>query len=143
MGGGGLISSPGSPLSPHFDPCFSQPVDVFAFGVVLWECASRLEPWAALQSPVQLIYAVAVLRQRPPWPEEPPGTPPGPGGGGRRGREGEREQGERAAAAGLAALAAECWQDAPGLRPRFADALRRVEGLMGLAGVPLPPDEGG
>ena len=42
----------------------SAAVDAYALGVTLTEMASGVHPWAHLSSPVQIMYAVAVLRTR-------------------------------------------------------------------------------
>jgi hypothetical protein len=57
-------------------------------------------PWADVGSPMQIIYLVGVLGQRPPLPR---GAPPA-----------------------LAALIGACWAESPAARPAFPEVLRRL-----------------
>jgi len=44
----------------QFEGCpVTEKVDVFAFGVLLWECFEQQQPWKDL-SPMQIIYAVGL-----------------------------------------------------------------------------------
>lgn len=44
----------------QFEGCsVTDKVDVFAFGVMLWECFEQQQPWKEL-SPMQIIYSVGL-----------------------------------------------------------------------------------
>jgi hypothetical protein len=77
-------------------------VDVYAFGVLLWECVAQAPPWRGF-SPMQIIFAVGVQGQRPAIP---PACPPA-----------------------LATLMQRCWAEEPEARPPFSEvaAILRVE----------------
>eukprot|EP00775_Hariotina_reticulata_P006309 gene6309-6544_t len=48
----------------QFEGCpVTEKVDVFAFGVLLWECFEQQQPWKDL-SPMQIIYAVGLQKDR-------------------------------------------------------------------------------
>jgi hypothetical protein len=47
----------------QFKGCSVTDIDVFAFGVLLWECFEQQQPWKEL-SPMQIIYSVG-LQVRP------------------------------------------------------------------------------
>lgn len=81
-----------------------EKVDVYAFGMLLWECLTRQRPWADLKNPMQVIFVVGVQCQRP---ELPPALPPR-----------------------LAALIRACWADSPADRPPFAEVLHVLEGSL-------------
>jgi serine/threonine protein kinase len=72
-------------------------VDVYSFGVLMWECLTGKVPWGQLVSPMQVIYVVGVLGDRLPVPQNAP--PP------------------------LARLLRACWQEDPAARPGFKDIL--------------------
>jgi serine/threonine protein kinase len=74
-------------------------VDVYAFGIMLWEMLTGLVPWAGV-TPMQVIYYVAVLQSRPPLPKTCP--PP------------------------LKELIEGCWAEAPESRPGFVEILQRL-----------------
>ncbi|KIY95520.1 hypothetical protein MNEG_12443 [Monoraphidium neglectum] len=80
-------------------------VDVFAFGVLLWECLARRQPWREL-SAMQIIFAVGIQGERLPRPS---GCPDG-----------------------LWALIESCWREAPEQRPPFNAILPAVEEEIGL-----------
>lgn len=47
----------------QFEGCsVTDKVDVFAFGVLLWECFEQQQPWKEL-SPMQIIYSVGLQVQ--------------------------------------------------------------------------------
>lgn len=46
----------------------SEKVDVFSYGVLLWECFTGCVPWGELSTPMQVIFAVGVQKQRLPIP---------------------------------------------------------------------------
>ncbi len=81
----------------------TEKVDIFSYGVLLWECLTGAVPWGAVPSPMQIIYYVGVLGQRPPLPQA---CPPG-----------------------LRALIEACWEERPGERPGFKEVLQQLEAL--------------
>mmetsp|Transcript_7416 Transcript_7416/g.21083 ORF Transcript_7416/g.21083 Transcript_7416/m.21083 type:complete len:802 (-) Transcript_7416:135-2540(-) len=74
--------------------------DVFSFGILLWECISGQIPWGELSTPMQVIFAVGVQKQRLPIPHH---CPPG-----------------------LRDLIRLCWKEDPRSRPPFSSALDRL-----------------
>lgn len=72
-----------------------EKVDVFAFGVILWEMLTGQQPWAELEHPMQIVFVVGVQGQRLPLPED---CPPA-----------------------LAALIPRCWHEEPAERPSFRE----------------------
>ena len=79
----------------------SEKVDVFSFGVLLWECFTGCVPWDELSTPMQVIFAVGVQRQRLPIPPHCPTF--------------------------LAKLMQDCWKEDPDDRPTFAQILSWTE----------------
>ena len=71
--------------------------DVFSFGVLLWECIAGEIPWGYLTTPMQVIFAVGVQKQRLPIPEH---CPPA-----------------------LRDLIEDCWHEEPADRPDFCTIL--------------------
>lgn len=82
----------------------TEKVDVYSFGVLLWEMLTGQVPWASVPSPMQVIYYVGVLGQRPPMPE---GCQPA-----------------------LRALIESCWGESPASRPTFREILETLKGLV-------------
>jgi hypothetical protein len=78
---------------------YTDKVDVFSFGVVMWELIAREEPYGG-QKGVQIAYAAAEQGLRP---EIPSFCPPE-----------------------YAELMSECWADDPDERPSFAQILKRL-----------------
>lgn len=78
--------------------CFQ--VDVYSFAILLWEMLTGQVPWANVPSPMQVIYYVGVLQQRPILPEHAP-LP-------------------------LRTLIEGCWAEAPQSRPPFVEILSRL-----------------
>ncbi|PNH07216.1 Serine/threonine-protein kinase CTR1 [Tetrabaena socialis] len=75
----------------------SEKVDVYAFGMTLYECLSGEQPWKELQNPMQVIFVVGVQCQRPPLPPDCPEP--------------------------LAELIGRCWADDPVDRPAFSEVV--------------------
>ncbi|CAL5219257.1 g1053 [Coccomyxa viridis] len=71
----------------------SEKIDVFSFGILLWEMLTGQLPWGELSSPMQVIYVVGVLKKRLSVPRHSPQV--------------------------LRTLIPACWQDDPDLRPTF------------------------
>lgn len=71
-------------------------MDVFSFGVLLWECLTQRQPWQDYNA-MQIIFTVGVHGQRLSIPENCPSA--------------------------LATLMRDCWQDDAGSRPDFATIL--------------------
>lgn len=79
----------------------TEKCDVFSYGVLLWECFTGCVPWDELTTPMQVIFAVGVQKQRLPIPPHCPTF--------------------------LAKLMADCWRDDPGDRPSFSIILNWIE----------------
>ncbi|KAK9832844.1 hypothetical protein WJX81_006571 [Elliptochloris bilobata] len=79
----------------------TEKVDMYSFGVLLWECLTGEQPWAELSTPMQVIYVVGVLGRRPRIPA--------------------------GCAAELRSLICDCWQRDPRARPPFAAILIRLQ----------------
>ena len=78
-------------------------VDVFSYGIVLWEILTRSVPYRNLE-PAQIIARVLTSDLRPPMPE---GTPPE-----------------------IALMIRQCWDRDPKARPTFSEILRRFKSGM-------------
>ena len=46
----------------------TEKVDVYSYAILLWECMTGKVPWGHIPSPMQIIYYVGVLNQRPKMP---------------------------------------------------------------------------
>jgi hypothetical protein len=79
----------------------TEKCDVFSYGVLLWECFTGCVPWDELTTPMQVIFAVGVQKQRLPVPPHCPTF--------------------------LAKLMADCWRDDPSDRPSFSIILNWIE----------------
>uniref|UniRef100_A0A1D1ZNS8 Protein kinase domain-containing protein n=1 Tax=Auxenochlorella protothecoides TaxID=3075 RepID=A0A1D1ZNS8_AUXPR len=97
----------------------TEKVDVFAFGVLLWEMLTGDVPWSHVPSPMQIIYCVGVMGQRLPLP---PACPPV-----------------------LRALIEACWAETPEQRPSFTTVLAELRGeAAALTSLPAAlSDDGG
>lgn len=78
----------------------TEKVDVYSFAVLLWECLTGKVPWGHVPSPMQIIYYVGVLNQRPKMPSAVPED--------------------------IKSLIQECWTSNPKNRPSFEDILARL-----------------
>ena len=79
---------------------YSKHSDVFAFGIILWELATRREVYAGLES-TQIIAMVANDRLRP---DIPPGCP-------------------------WNAIMVKCWREVPSERPTFEEIVKELNRL--------------
>jgi len=79
----------------------SEKCDVFSYGVLLWECFTGCVPWDELSTPMQVIFAVGVQKQRLPIPPHCPTF--------------------------LARLMADCWREDPHARPGFTKILHWLD----------------
>ncbi|KAK9867625.1 hypothetical protein WJX84_001877 [Apatococcus fuscideae] len=86
----------------------SEKIDVYSFGILLWECFTGEVPWSDLDSPMQVIYEVGVQKQRPPIPNSCP--------------------------AELASLIGTCWDQDPAMRPAFSTILLLLKGMIAALG---------
>ena len=75
----------------------TEKVDCYAFGILLWEMLTGKVPWGDVPSPMQIIYYVGVLGQRPPIPSQTPQS--------------------------LRDLMMSCWADDPATRPSFTEII--------------------
>ena len=85
----------------------TEKVDVFSYGVLCWEMLTGQVPWGEVPSPMQIIYYVGVLAQRPPLPPTCPEY--------------------------LKAFIETCWAESPAARPSFKDIRTRLKEMQGLA----------
>jgi serine/threonine protein kinase len=81
---------------------YSKKVDVYSFGIVLWELVTGLLPFQNM-TPVQVAYAVVNKNLRPPIPEDCP--------------------------AALRNLMEQCWNSCPERRPNFYQIVQTLEDL--------------
>eukprot|EP00890_Picochlorum_soloecismus_P004714 jgi/Picsp_1/5243/NSC_02606-R1_protein len=82
----------------------TEKVDVYSFSILLWECLTGKIPWGSIPSPMQIIYYVGVLAQRPKMPSTAPEN--------------------------LKLLIEDCWQTEPTARPDFKDVLSRLQKMQ-------------
>ena len=93
----------------------TEKVDVFAFGVLLWEMLTGEVPWSHVPSPMQIIYCVGVMSQRLPIP---PACP-----------------------AALRVLIERCWAEQPADRPGFVEILAELRSeAASITTCPAPPE---
>ena len=82
---------------------YTEKVDVFSFGVIMWEVLTGEVPYLGMQ-PIQIVSAVVTENQRPPIPSSMP-----------------HDQ---------ASLIRSCWDLNPRIRPSFDDILSRLEAMI-------------
>lgn len=90
----------------------TEKVDVYSFAILMWECLTGKIPWGHVPSPMQIIYYVGVLQQRPKLPATAPEE--------------------------LKVLIKECWHEDPHQRPDFREivaSLREMQRQMWLDGT--------
>ncbi|KXZ48476.1 hypothetical protein GPECTOR_27g646 [Gonium pectorale] len=78
-------------------------VDVYAFGVILWEMLSGCQPWKGMQ-PVQVAFAISLLRHRLPMDRLPPERCP----------------------PRLRGIIEACWEGDPARRPAAAEVMKEL-----------------
>ena len=81
---------------------YTEKADVYSFGIVMWECVTRSDPYAGLP-PFKVIYAVGHQGMRPAVPQYVP--------------------------ASYATIMKKCWSEDPVARPSFGDLVERLEGI--------------
>ena len=97
----------------------TEKVDVYSFAILMWEMLTGEVPWGKVPSPMQIIYYVGVLAQRPTIPPE--CYPP------------------------LRDLIEKCWSESPAARPPFTSILASLQKMLvdaeagGQASFRLPP----
>lgn len=84
----------------------TEKVDVYSFAILLWECITGKVPWGHVPSPMQIIYYVGVLNQRPALPTD------------------DRVPRD------LVELIEDCWLIDPKKRPGFQEVLRRLRAMQ-------------
>ena len=85
---------------------YTQKADVYAFGIILWEILTRLEPYED-KEPMQIVLEVVNNNLRPHLPPE-------------------------LAASPLVPLMRECWSEVPASRPSFQQCVSRLEAVLGV-----------
>ena len=83
---------------------YTQKADVYAYGIILWEILTRLEPYED-KEPMQIVLEVVNQHLRPHLPSELSASP-------------------------LVPLMRECWQQEPALRPSFQQVVDRLEEIL-------------
>jgi serine/threonine protein kinase len=89
----------------------TEKVDVYSFSILLWECITGKVPWGHVPSPMQIIYYVGVLNQRPLMPSD--GSVP----------------------KDLEQLIQDCWVVDPKKRPSFDVILKRLRAMQPFPGA--------
>ena len=104
---------------------YSAAVDVFSFGIILWQMLTSEQPYAAELASVNRFVLLARIARAGLRPPIPPWAPPA-----------------------LASLIAECWAEGEHMRPTSAELLQRLRSIhdvevIGLAGEGDEGDEAG